>query len=67
MANQTKPAAWGAPVPRADAAANKPPAESVGTVKMIRDAEQYLQGPYSADVHPYEVENWKAGGWTVAE
>lgn len=35
------------------------------TVKMVRDAEVYLE-PHTADVHPDEVENMKSGGWTEA-
>lgn len=31
-------------------------------VKMVRDAEQF-PAPHTADVHPAEVENFKAGGW----
>lgn len=44
-----------------------PPAPTVETVSMVRDAEQYPDGPHAADVHPEEVENYRAGGWTVAE
>lgn len=35
------------------------------TVKMVRDAEVYPE-PHSADVHPDEVENFKAAGWAKA-
>lgn len=44
-----------------------PPAPAVETVKMVRDAEQYPEGPHAAEVHPDEVDNFKAGGWVVAE
>lgn len=33
-------------------------------VKMTRDS---ADEPKAADVHPDEVENYKAGGWVVAE
>lgn len=44
------------------------PAKSpkVATVKMVRDAELYPDGPHEADVHPDEVENFRAGGWEPA-
>lgn len=34
-------------------------------VRMVRD-ESAFPAPYSADVHPDEVESFKAGGWEVA-
>lgn len=34
----------------------------MATVKMVRDGE-----PNTADVHPDEVANYAAGGWSVAE
>lgn len=37
------------------------------TVKMTRTEPMHHGGPTSADVHPDEVENWKAHGWSVAE
>ncbi len=37
--------------------------ETVKLVKMVRDAEEGYEGPTEADVHPDEVENYKAGGW----
>ena len=36
------------------------------TVRMKRDPEIY-QPPYEAYVHPDEVENWRAGGWVLAD
>ncbi len=33
-----------------------------GSVRMVRDAEQY-PAPHEADVHPDEVENYRLGGW----
>lgn len=35
------------------------------TVAMIRDHHAYPE-PHSADVHPDEVENYRAGGWVEA-
>lgn len=37
---------------------------SVSLVTMVRDAEQF-PASHTADVHPDEVENYKAGGWQV--
>lgn len=37
-----------------------------GFVRMVRDAEQFPE-PHRADVHPAEVENFKAGGWQEAK
>lgn len=37
-------------------------AKETNAVAMVRDSEQYPE-PHSADVHPDEVENYKAGGW----
>ena len=34
-------------------------------VAMYRDPQVYPDGPFSADVHPDEVENYKQGGWLV--
>lgn len=64
MTDATKPA-WGAPITGA-----KPPeteAIKIVTVKMVRNEEQFPKGPHTADVHPDEVANWSAYGWTVAE
>jgi len=36
--------------------------EPVELVKMVREGE-----PSTADVHPLEVENFKAGGWRLEE
>ena len=38
----------------------------VALVSMVRDQEQY-EAPHEAEVHPDEVENYKAGGWTEAK
>lgn len=35
------------------------------TVRMVRSAEQFPK-PHEADVHPDEVENFKAAGWQEA-
>jgi hypothetical protein len=39
---------------------------AINTVKMVRDAETNPK-PHTADVHPDEVDNFKAGGWVVSE
>ncbi len=39
-------------------------APEIELVKMVRDQDQ---APFTADVHPAEVENYKKGGWRVAE
>jgi hypothetical protein len=41
--------------------------ESSGLVRMrLDDSEREgYTGPTTADVHPDEVENWKAGGWVI--
>jgi len=51
--------------PAAKAETTKAPAAKaeVKLVKMSRDAEQH-PAPHTADVHPDEVENFEAGGWT---
>ena len=36
-------------------------------IRMVRSAEQAQGGPTQADVHPAEVEQYKAAGFTVAE
>lgn len=36
------------------------------TVPMVRDADTNPP-PYTADVHPDEVENWQAFGWRLAD
>lgn len=45
----------------------KPPEETPAarstTVKMYRGEEDAKGGPINAEVHPSEVENWKAAGW----
>jgi len=38
----------------------------MSTVHMVRDPEVY-PAPHTADVHPEEVDNYKTGGWQVAE
>ena len=42
-----------------------PAAVAPGTVAMVRDPQQYPP-PHKADVHPAEVANYAAGGWTFA-
>lgn len=38
----------------------------VALVSMVRNPDQY-EAPHEAEVHPDEVENYKAGGWTEAK
>lgn len=40
--------------------------EHSGLVTMGTDVPHFPGAPTSADVHPDEVENWKAHGWRVA-
>jgi hypothetical protein len=53
--------------PADDAAAAAAAKEAKGPklVKMKRDPEQF-PAPHSADVHPAEVDNYRAGGFEVA-
>ena len=46
-------------------AAAAPAAVAPGAVAMVRDPQQY-PSPHKADVHPAEVANYAAGGWTFA-
>ena len=41
-------------------------APCVKTIPMVRDADTN-QPPHTADVHPDEVENWRAWGWRMAD
>lgn len=41
-------------------------AAEIETVAMVRDPETNPE-PYTANVHPDEVENYKAFGWAVKE
>lgn len=38
----------------------------MATIKMQRDETQF-PAPHVADVHESEVENYRAGGWVLAE
>lgn len=49
----------------AKAPTKQPAKQESGTVRMVRDAEHFPE-PHSADVHPLEVENFKAAGWQEA-
>lgn len=40
--------------------------ETVKLVRMVRHADTN-PAPHAADVHPDEVQNYRSGGWTVAE
>ena len=44
-------------------AENEEKKEKVKLVKMVRKLEEGQKGPIKADVHPDEVENYKASGW----
>jgi hypothetical protein len=49
-----------------DSQAETATVESSGLVRMrLNDAPEGYTGPTTADVHPDEVENWKAGGWVI--
>ncbi|MGA9771639.1 MAG: hypothetical protein WBV94_21590 [Blastocatellia bacterium] len=41
--------------------------EKVETVRMTRSNPAHPGGPVEADVHPDEITNYAAGGWSVAE
>lgn len=36
-------------------------------IPMTRSPEEYPEGPWTADVHPDEVQNFSAAGWVVAD
>jgi hypothetical protein len=55
MAKPTKPA---------DKQENQ--SQEIQYVRMVRDSEAY-SAPHEAQVHPDEVENYRPGGWEVAE
>lgn len=38
----------------------------VELVHMVREQPPFPGGPVTADVHPDEVENWRASGWVEA-
>lgn len=40
-------------------------AAEIAYVEMVRDPEMYPE-PHTAQVHPAEVDNYRAGGWTPA-
>jgi hypothetical protein len=52
---------------KAKAKAEQAPAAATAPrlVRMVRDASAF-PAPHSADVHPDEVENFRAGGWQEA-
>ena len=41
--------------------------QGVQLVAMFTDFPAFPGAPTTADVHPDEVENWKAAGWRVEE
>lgn len=42
-------------------------AEKQGLIAMIAAYQAFPGAPTEAEVHPDEVENWKAHGWSVKE
>ena len=50
----------------AKAPTKAPAKQESGLVRMVRNAEQFPE-PHRADVHPAEVDNFKAGGWQEAK
>ncbi|EPE0288207.1 hypothetical protein ACSFUZ_004905 [Escherichia coli] len=40
---------------------------STQLVAMFTDSPAFPGAPTTADVHPDEVENWKAAGWCIGE
>lgn len=49
------------------AAPNNPEPQEPQLVAMITDFPAFPGAPTTADVHPDEVENWKAHGWKEME
>ncbi|MDI7063292.1 hypothetical protein QMO17_18270 [Klebsiella pneumoniae] len=47
--------------------ANDPEQQEQQLVAMITDFPVFPGGPNTANVHPDEVENWKAHGWKEME
>lgn len=43
------------------------PEQPEQTIRMYTETPDHAGGPTEADVHPDEVENWKAQGWRVEE
>ncbi|WP_410752387.1 hypothetical protein [Citrobacter youngae] len=53
---------------RAERAAGKlAVAQAPQLVAMVSDFQTFPGAPTTADVHPDEVENWKAAGWRMEE
>lgn len=52
-----------APQPPEQQSPEKAPEERNTVVEMHRSEEDAKGGPTVAEVHPSEVENWKAAGW----
>lgn len=51
----------------AELAAEKNPEQQDVLVAMVTDFPAFPGAPTTADVHPDEVENWKAAGWRIEE
>ena len=45
----------------------EPQERQVELVAMVTEHQMFPGAPTTADVHPDEVENWKAVGWRVKE
>jgi len=50
---------------QADKQNPEPQEPQVELVTMVTDRPAFIGAPTAADVHPVEVENWRAAGWTV--
>ncbi|HBV9802686.1 TPA: hypothetical protein MEA34_000606 [Klebsiella aerogenes] len=46
---------------------NTPAPQEPQLVAMVTDFQAFPGAPTTADVHPDEVENWKAHGWKEME
>lgn len=46
---------------------NTPAPQAPQLVAMVTDFPAFPDAPTTADVHPDEVENWKAHGWKETE
>ena len=46
-------------------APNHPEEQELSLVAMFTEYPAFPGAPTTADVHPNEVENWKAAGWRI--
>lgn len=51
----------------ADAEQPNPAPQETQLLIMVREVPEFPGGPLSADVHPDEVDNWRALGWQMEE